>query len=124
MKTHPDALSKHVGRKINFHTLSGKLIVDVSSDDGTILMDFPANPPRPFESNSISEEVANVLGLSKSTIVNIEVAGNGYAVIEVEQSVEIAVLDVDSSALVCQFSMLTSGSCVSRLWSAEHYSAL
>jgi predicted PhzF superfamily epimerase YddE/YHI9 len=109
MKTHPEALSQQIGKKINFHTLSGKLIVDLSSEDGTILMDFPANPPKPFEGNNIAEEVAIVLGLSKSEIVKIEIAGNGYAVIEVEQSVEIAALDVDSSALVCQFTMLTSG---------------
>jgi predicted PhzF superfamily epimerase YddE/YHI9 len=81
--------------------MSGVLIVDISSNDGLILMDFPADSAAEVPPQATNEQVAKLLGLSESDIIHVEESNHcRYAVIEVEQSVDIASLVVDTSALV------------------------
>jgi predicted PhzF superfamily epimerase YddE/YHI9 len=122
LKNHPETLSKPVRDKIVFHTLSGELIVDISSDEGVVLMDFPADPPGAFDSSAFIEQVADAIGTVKEDIVEVQVSpGLGYAVIEVSQSVDIASLTVNSSELVCHDLMLMIGSIVSRSFRTDYY---
>jgi predicted PhzF superfamily epimerase YddE/YHI9 len=103
LKNHPEVLSEPLTGNISFHTLSGELIVDISSKRGSILMDFPADPPSQVHSKTTAVQVAEALGLSSDDLVNVEVSKLcGYAVIEITQSVDIASLPVDSGKLVCQ----------------------
>ena len=101
LKTHPEAIREKLTGNIVFHTLSGELIVDISSADGVMLMDFPADPPVAIQSQLDTAEVAKAIGLTKDKIVAIENANAlGFNVIEVDQSVDISSLEVKSAALV------------------------
>jgi hypothetical protein len=64
-------------------------------------MDFPADTLAPVQAQPINGEVAKAIGLSKDKIVNIQASeGCQYLVIEVEQSVDIASLHIETFALV------------------------
>jgi len=97
--------------------------VDISSKDGSIFMDFPADPPSKEQMTTTVLEVSEALGLSSENIVNVEVSKLcGYAVVEIAQSVDIASLPVDSGKLVCQFKMwLTVGPLVSGEYGTGHH---
>jgi predicted PhzF superfamily epimerase YddE/YHI9 len=103
LKNHPELLEEPLNGNINFYTrMSGLLIVDISSNDGFIMMDFPADSAAEVRPQATNEQVAKLLGLSESDIVHVEVSNHcKYAVIEVQQSVDIASLAVDTSGLVC-----------------------
>ena len=64
-------------------------------------MDFPADPPSSSEMTATQEQLAETLGLPKSKILNVETSKNlQYVVIELDPSVDIAAMKVDSGALV------------------------
>lgn len=98
-------LAEPLTGKIVFHTVwSGELIVDVSSSDGVMLMDFPADSFPPAQAQAINEELAAAIGLSKSEIVDIKASkDNKYLAIEVDQSVDIESLKVETFALVTYY---------------------
>lgn len=102
LRNHQDVLSERLTGNIVFHTrFSGQLIVDISSNDGTMLMDFPADPPSSSEMRATQEQLAETLGLPKSKILNVETSKKlQYVVIELDPSVDIAAMKVDSGALV------------------------
>ena len=101
LRSFPELLATPLTANIVFHTLSGELVVDIQSKDGLIKMDFPADSPAPVQVHVAPEKVAATLGISISDIVNIEISQSlRFVVIEVSQSVDIASLTVDSSALV------------------------
>lgn len=101
LRSFPGLLTVPLTANIIFHTLSGELEVDIQSKDGLIKMDFPADSLVSIQVNVAAEKVAVALGLSISDLVNIEISESlRYVVIEVAQSVDIASLTVDSSALV------------------------
>jgi predicted PhzF superfamily epimerase YddE/YHI9 len=86
---------------IVFHTLSGELIVDISSKDGVMLMDFPADTLGPVSTQAIEESVAQAIGVPKDKVVNVEGAKHcQYLVIQVDHSIDVESLEVDSLALV------------------------
>ena len=117
LKTHPDVLTQPLSGNIVFHTLSGELIVDVSSDNGIISMDFPVDSSSEVQPKPDKQQVADAIGSPVDKLVNIEASKDlKYAVIEVESSVNIASLNVDTLALVDLFSLLlklTIGSIIS-----------
>ena len=123
LKNHPEVLAEPLTGNLSFHTLSGELIVDISSKDGSIFMDFTADPTCKEQMTTTILEVAEALGLSSETIVNVEFSKlNGYAVVEIDQSVDMASLPVDSGKLVCQFKMsLTVGPIISREYASGHH---
>ena len=83
---------------------SGRLPVDISSNDGTMLMDFPGDPAYPIELLATQEQLAETLGVTKDKIVNVEMSKKlEYIVIEVDPSVDIPSLKVDSQNLVDLF---------------------
>jgi predicted PhzF superfamily epimerase YddE/YHI9 len=66
-----------------------------------MLMDFPADPPSSSEMRATQEQLAETLGLPKSKILNVETSKKlQYVVIELDPSVDIVAMKVDSSALV------------------------
>jgi predicted PhzF superfamily epimerase YddE/YHI9 len=98
---HPEVLPQSLDKKIIFHSLSGELGVNVGSEDGLMLMDFPSDPPGPLESETTAKQVASAIGVSEADIVKVEVSPhNQYAIIEVAPSIDVAGLVVDSVALV------------------------
>lgn len=77
--------------------------MDVSSGDGSIFMDFPADPPSQVHTKAATTQIAEAIGLSSDEILNVEVSRLcGYAVVEVAQSVDLASLLVDPIKLVRQ----------------------
>lgn len=75
--------------------------MDITSSDGSIFMDFPADPPSQVHTKAAITQIAEAIGLSSKEIVNVEVSKLcGYAVVEVAQSVNLASLPVDSFKLV------------------------
>jgi predicted PhzF superfamily epimerase YddE/YHI9 len=81
--------------------MSGLLVVDISSDDGVILMDFPADSSAEILPQATKAQVAKLLKLSENDIIHVEASNHcKYAVIEVAQSVDMSSLEVDTSALV------------------------
>ena len=102
MKTHPEVLPEPLTGHIVFHTLSGELNVDTSAEDGTVFMDFPADPPSAVQIKASNKKIAEALGLQEDEIINIEISNAlSYVVIEVAQSVDIASIKVNPSELVC-----------------------
>ena len=94
-------LAEPLTGNIVFHTLSGELIVDIGSNDGVMLMDFPADTLGPVSTQAIEERVAQAIGVPKDRVVNVECAKHcQYLVIEVDCSVDVESLEVDSLALV------------------------
>ena len=76
-------------------------MVDIQSKDGVMKMDFPADSSAEVKFQVAKEKVATALGLSEGEIVNIEISERlQYVVIEIAQSIDIAALSVDGSALV------------------------
>lgn len=77
------------------------MIIDVSLSEGTMLMDFPADSFPAAQANANNEDVAMTIGVSKDKIVDIKASKNcGYAVIEVDQSIDIESLKVETFSLV------------------------
>ena len=104
LNNHFELLSEPLTGNISFDTLSGQLIVDISSEAGFILMDFPADPPSQVEIKVTTAQVAEAIGCSSDKIVTIEASSPdfcGYAVVDIAQNVDIASLPVDSAKLVC-----------------------
>jgi hypothetical protein len=87
---------------IVFHTKwSGELIIDVGLSDGTMLMDFPADSFPASQANANKEDVAMAIGVSKDKIVDINTSKHcGNVVIEVDQSINIESLKVETFSLV------------------------
>jgi hypothetical protein len=87
---------------IVFHTKwSGELIIDVSLSDGTMLMDFPADSFPAARLSANNEDVAMAIGVSKDKIIDIKASKHcGYVAIEVDQSIDIESLKVETFALV------------------------
>jgi predicted PhzF superfamily epimerase YddE/YHI9 len=84
--------------------------VDISSKDGTMLMDFPADPPDQdhVEVHPTNEQLVKILGLSQEEIVKVKVSSKlEYVVIVVDPSVDIPAMKVDSQALVCSIALLS-----------------
>ena len=102
MKNHPELLTAPLNGNIVFHTRrSGQLIIDIGANDGTMLMDFPADPPVPFKVTATTDEVAQAIDLTKEKIVNIQASkALGYVVVEIDSSIDIESLKVDSGTLV------------------------
>jgi predicted PhzF superfamily epimerase YddE/YHI9 len=80
------------------------LVVDITSDDGMLFMDFPADSITFFQRKVLKEEVAEAIGLSKEQkcqVVDIIISERlRYVVIEVENSIDIASLKVNPFKLV------------------------
>jgi predicted PhzF superfamily epimerase YddE/YHI9 len=71
-----------------------------------MLMDFPADPPSSSEVTATQEQLAETLGLPSSKILNVEVSKKlQYVVIELDRSVDITAMKVDSGALVYPFKL-------------------
>ena len=71
-----------------------------------MLMDFPADPPSSSEMTATQEQLAETLGLPSSKILNVEVSKKlQYVVIELDRSVDITAMKVDSGALVYPFKL-------------------
>jgi hypothetical protein len=105
LQNHPEILSEPLTGNIVFHTKwSGQLIVDISSSDGLISMDFPADSFPETQTTVNKDEVAPAIGLSSENIIEIKASREcKYAVIEVEQSVDIQLLRVEPFTLVIEF---------------------
>lgn len=101
LKSHPELLAEPLTGNIVFHTLSGELIVDISSKDGFMTMDFPSDTLESVSTQAIEERLAQTIGVQKDNVVNVEYAKHcQYLVIEVNHSVDIESLKVDAFGLV------------------------
>jgi len=64
-------------------------------------MDFPADPPSSFQMQATHEQLAETLGLPRDKILNVEISPKlEYVVIELDPSVDIPSMKVESQALV------------------------
>ena len=101
MKSHPELLEREIEGRVVYNTLSGKLIVDVSGEDGLLRMDFPADDTYDIHSTISYPALAAAIGVTEDDILHIKKSkGCQYGVIEVAQPIDIASISVDSKILV------------------------